>query len=153
MTEIFSSNSILWNLDVIPGRGNFRHSFVDPGTSAPGVHRPTLPGAQGGVPTGPRQTSSVGMVGLIIGLPTLFFFWVPILGWIGMGVGMGLSIAGFVTGRQKGEPVVFAIAGIVVNGISLAIHTVVYVLIILFWKIVTGVLSEILPFLKFFPFF
>ena len=47
----------------------------------------------------------MGVAGMILGILALVFFWVPVLNFILIVVGLPLSIAGLVVGKQRGEPV------------------------------------------------
>ena len=95
----------------------------------------------------------MGIIGLIIGVPTLFLFWIPLLGWLMMMVGLGLSVAGLVTARQNGQSAALAIAAIVLNAIPVSIHIAGAIIIILLVKVLKAASAEFLPILKSLPFF
>ena len=117
--------------------------------ATPAINRPAPAAATGAS----RPISVMGIVGLIIGIPTLILFWIPVLGWVLMMAGMGLSISGLVTGKQRGEQTAFAIAGIVLNAIPLTIHIITAVVVSLFVQIVKQAIGDLVPFLKWLPFF
>ena len=93
-----------------------------------------------------RQSPVMGIIGLIIGVPTLFLFWIPLLGWLMMMAGLGISITGLVIGKQNGQPMGLAIAAVVLNSIPLAIHIAIAILVILLARVLQIALSELLPF-------
>lgn len=99
-----------------------------------------------------RRGRVMSIIGIVIGIPTLFLFWIPVFGWTLMMVGLGLSIAGLVMAKQHGGSAGLAIGGIVLNAIPVTIYTAVAVTIFLIWKIITGTISTLLPFLKWIPF-
>ena len=160
-----------WRLATPPSAG-VRVDFDQSGNSAVGIYPETVASAsvaaspiirqssgQAAVidriaTTGGRQGLSqlMGLVGLIMGGLSWLLFWVPVLGWIIMGAGMGMSIFGYVKGRERGEAAGMAMAGIAVNAVPLAIHTFLYLLVYLVWKSVTGVFKELSPIFQFLPF-
>lgn len=83
----------------------------------------------------------MGVAGMVLGILAVVFFWVPVLNFILIVVGLPLSIAGLVVGKQRGEPVGMAIAGIVLNSIPLAINIIILVAIGSFLGILAGALS------------
>ena len=99
-----------------------------------------------------RRAGTLGIIGLIIGVVSLFLFWIPVLGWALMIAGLGMSMAGWVMAKQHGGQMMIPVIGTVVNTIPVAIHTIVFVLLVLLWKIVTETISTFLPFLKWLPF-
>ena len=100
------------------------------------------------------RSSTLGMFGMIIGLPALILFWIPILGWLLMVAGLGLSVAGLVVAKQRGEPAGFAIAGTVLNSLTLGIRTFIAMLVMIYANFISGVLERFLEeiFGDFFPF-
>ena len=83
----------------------------------------------------------MGIAGMILGILAVVFFWVPVLNFILIVVGLPLSIAGLVVGKSRGEPVGMAIAGIVLNCIPLAINIIILILIGSFLGLLAGALS------------
>lgn len=71
----------------------------------------------------------MGIAGMILGILAVVFFWVPVLNFILIVVGLPLSITGLVVGIQRNEPVGMAIAGIVLNSISLVINIIILIAI------------------------
>ena len=94
-------------------------------------------------PSAGSSGSSMGTAGMIIGLPALVLFWIPLLGWILMVVGLGLSIAALVKGKLRGGQTGFAIAGAVLNFIALSIHNFVAALVTIFGYVWGGIIDEI----------
>ena len=97
---------------------------LDSSTQAnPGDHRTvrTAP-ASAGASHGGGLPSFLGIAGMIVGLPALVIFWIPVLGWLLMLAGLSLSVAGLIFSKLRERPAGFAIAGIVLNSIALTIH-------------------------------
>ena len=94
----------------------------------------------------------MAIAGLIIGAVALFIFWIPVLGWVVMVAGMGLSIIGFVANRERGEPTGTAIAGMAVNAVPLTIHVAVYGILYLAWQVFIELYSQIFVICRFIPF-
>ena len=122
---------------------------------APAVSRSENAGGnRAGAGAGRSGASSLmPMFGLIVGIPTLFLFWIPLLGWLMMMVGLGLSVAGLVTARQNGQSSLLAIAAIVLNAIPVSIHIASAIVIILLVKVVKAAAAEFMPILQSLPFF
>ena len=80
---------------------------------------------------GGRAASLLGVAGMIIGLPALVLFWIPILGWLLMVAGLSLSVAGLIFSNLRERPAGFAIAGIALNAIALTIHNFIAMLVTL----------------------
>ena len=104
-------------------------------------------------PRSDGKTPVMAIIGLIVGVPTLFLFWIPLLGWLMMMVGLGLSIAGLVTAKQNGQPMALAVAAVVLNSIPLSIHLASAIFIILVVKVLKAAAAEFLPVLESLPFF
>ncbi len=85
----------------------------------------------------------MGVAGMVLGILAVVFFWVPVLNFILIMVGLPLSIAGLVVGRQRGEPVGTAIAGIVLNCIPLAINIIILLIIGSFLGLLAGLLGSL----------
>ncbi len=83
----------------------------------------------------------MGVAGMVLGILAVVFFWVPILNWILILVGLPLSIVGLVVGKQRGEPTGMAIAGIVLNCIPIVINIIVIVAIGSFLGLLAGLLG------------
>jgi len=67
----------------------------------------------------------MGIVGMSVGLLAIIFFKSTLLGFLLMVVGFGSSVAGLIIGKRRGEQVGFAIAGIVLSLIPLALNIVI----------------------------
>ena len=85
----------------------------------------------------------MGVAGMVLGILAIGLFWVPILNWILIAIGLPLSIAGLVTGKQRGEPVGMAIAGIVLNCVPLIISIIIILLIGSFLGLLVGALGSL----------
>ena len=83
----------------------------------------------------------MGIAGMVLGILAIVFFWVPVLNWILILVGLPLSIVGLVQGRQRGEATGMAIAGIVLNCIPIGINIIVIILIGSIFGVLAGALS------------
>jgi hypothetical protein len=83
----------------------------------------------------------MGVAGMVLGILAVVFFWVPVFNWMLIAVGLPLSIAGLVVGKQRGEPVGMAIAGIVLNCIPLVISIIIIILIGSFLGLLAGLLG------------
>ena len=166
-----------WRLPTPPQVG-VRVDFNPEGRAATGIYADTgvtASGAQAVAPAAPaygqpafaapvpsagarNRSSSLGMFGMIIGLPALILFWIPILGWLLMVVGLGLSVAGLVIAKQQGSPAGFAIVGTILNSITLGIRTFIAMVVAIFSGFLSGVVQgflerifgDFLPFLSFF---
>ena len=129
---------------------------------APSIPQPAPAGAGGAMrapaaapaadPEQARRARTLGTIGLMIGIASLFLFWIPVLGWGMMMAGLGMSIAAWVRAKQHGGSVALPVIGTAVNAIPVTIHTILSVMIVLLWKIVTETISTFLPFLKWMPF-
>ena len=84
----------------------------------------------------------MGTAGMVLGILAVVFFWVPVLNFVLIAVGLPLSIVGLVVGRQRGEPVGMAIAGIVLNCIPLAINIIILLIIGSLLGILAAALGE-----------
>lgn len=71
------------------------------------------------------KISTMGIVGMSVGLLAIIFFKSTLLGFLLMVVGFGSSVAGLIIGKRRGEQVGFAIAGIVLSLIPLALNIVI----------------------------
>ncbi len=85
----------------------------------------------------------MGIAGMILGILAIVFFWVPILNFVFIVVGLPLSIAGLLVGKSRGEPVGVAIAGIVLNCVPLAINILILVFIGSLLGLLAGVLGSL----------
>lgn len=83
----------------------------------------------------------MGIAGMVLGILAIVFFWVPVLNWILILVGLPLSVVGLVQGRQRGEATGMAIAGIVLNCIPIGINIIVIILIGSIFGVLAGALS------------
>ena len=83
----------------------------------------------------------MGTAGMVLGILAIIFVWVPILNWILILVGLPLSIAGLIVGKQRGEATGMAIAGIVLNSIPIVISIIIIIAIGSFLGILAGLLS------------
>ena len=83
----------------------------------------------------------MGIAGMILGILAVVFFWVPFLNWVLILVGLPLSIIGFVTARQRGQPTGMALAGIILNSIPILINILIIIAIGSFFGILAGALS------------
>ena len=80
----------------------------------------------------------MGTAGMVLGILAIIFVWVPILNWILILVGLPLSIAGLIVGKQRGEATGMAIAGIVLNSIPIVISIIIIIAIGSFLGILAG---------------
>ena len=85
----------------------------------------------------------MGTAGMVLGILAVVFFWVPILNWLLIIVGLPLSIAGLLVGKSRNEPVGMAIAGIVLNCIPLVISIAIVILIGSFLGLLAGLLGSL----------
>ena len=83
----------------------------------------------------------LGIAGMIVGLPALVIFWIPVLGWLLMLVGLSLSVAALIFSNLRERPAGFAIAGIVLNSIALAIHNFIAMLLTIAQGFLQGLAS------------
>ena len=88
--------------------------------------------------------STMGMVGTFTGLGALILFWVPLIGGLLQVVGMGLSLTALVMGKKRGEPVGFAVAGVLVNSVTLGVRTLAAVIVSTTVSIVYGEIRQFL---------
>ena len=128
-----------------------------PSVPRQGIVAEPAPAAQS-APSARRGSSSLGVFGMIIGLPALILFWVPILGWLLMVVGLGLSVAGLVKAKRQNSPSGFAIAGVTLNSLTLGIRTFIAMVATIYSDILSKIVKialedifgDFLPFLSFF---
>ena len=80
----------------------------------------------------------MGTAGMVLGILAIIFVWVPILNWILILVGLPLSIAGLIVGKQRSEPTGMAIAGIVLNSVPIVISIIIIIAIGSFLGILAG---------------
>ena len=130
----YSFARVDWHVSNAP-RVGMRVDFEPNGNTATGIYAvgnagaavpsttPPSVAAPAAAPRANSSASTMGVAGMIIGLPALILFWVPAFGWILMVAGLGLSVAGLVMGKQREEQVGFAKAGVVLNSIALTITT------------------------------
>ena len=152
----YSFSGAAWNVSAAPRRG-MRVDFDPDGSTAAGIYAdssPTPPAPSPartpGRPTGApasstaatavptNASSAMGVAGMGIGLAALILFWVPILGWLLMMLGLGLSLTELVRSKKRGGYTGFPIAGIVLNSITLFIRTFIAVVV----AIATGAFSR-----------
>ena len=130
----YSFARVDWHVSNAP-RVGMRVDFEPNGNTATGIYAvgnagaavpsttPPSVAAPAAAPRANSSASTMGVAGMIIGLPALILFWVPAFGWILMVAGLGLSVAALVMGKQREEQVGFAKAGVVLNSIALTITT------------------------------
>lgn len=140
----YSFASVDWHASNAP-QVSMRVDFEPSGNTATDIYAVGSAGAAApstaapaAAPRANSSASTMGVAGMIVGLPALILFWVPAFGWILMVAGLGLSVAALVMGKQREEQVGFAKAGIVLNSIALTITTFVTTVT----AILTGFLSK-----------
>ena len=111
----------------------------------PGAHSATRTAPAG---SGGGAVAVLGIAGMIIGLPALVLFWIPILGWLLMVAGLSLSVAGLIFSNLRERPAGFAIAGIVLNSIALTIHNFIAMLVTIAQGYLQGLSSMLVTFVQ-----
>ena len=100
------------------------------------------------------KISTMGIVGMSAGLLAIIFFKSTLLGFLLMVVGLGASSVGLVIGRRRGEQVGFAVTGIVLSLIPLALNIIIATAVTLMLNadsgnsggILKAIVKQILPF-------
>ena len=105
-------------------------------------------GDEGNPPAHRRRISTLGIFGMCVGLLAVVFFQkTELLGFPLMLVGFGLSSAGLVIGKKRGQRVGFAIAGIALSSIPLVVNVVIgAVLGSAFGGMPKAIISQVFPY-------
>lgn len=72
-----------------------------------------------------RPTNGLGVAGFTVSLISLFICWIPVIGWLMVLIGLGLSIAGLFRNPRS-----LAIAGVIISGV--VIPTLITVMLVVF---------------------
>ena len=100
------------------------------------------------------KISTMGIVGMSVGLLAIIFLKSTLLGFLLMVVGLGSSVAGLIIGKRRGEQVGFAVAGIVLSLIPLVLNIIIATAVTLMLNadsgnsggILKAIVKQVLPF-------
>lgn len=133
--------------------------FQPSGNTAIGIYavpgaNSTAGSASSAAPGTSGKISTMGIVGMSAGLLAIIFFKSTLLGFLLMVVGLGASAVGLVVGRRRGEQVGFAVTGIVLSLIPLALNIIIATVVTLMLNADSGnsggifeaIVKQILPF-------